>query len=197
MKKISVVLLSVLFTGCTTYSISNPSLLQPIVVNSQNAAPNLVTFPIHVEASPSAHDCSSSRSGRITRTRCTNKSRLERISDNFKDRGYRAVLGNQSSQPSILITEEDEGFFIRMGSDLANILSLGFIPKFRYDDVTITYTDPKKDILVTKKLRISKAKSWFHLFMSNPDNMEGSWFARAERNLLSSVLDEADVITKK
>jgi len=83
-----------------------------------------------------------------------------------------------------------------MGSDIANIITLGIVPKIRYDDVTITYIDPKKDITVTKNLRVSTAKSWFHLFMSNPENMEGSWFGRAESNLLRSVLDEAKVIAK-
>jgi len=196
MKKLIVLFLSVLFTGCTTYSISNPSLLQPMLVDAKVDDTALVTLPINVEASPSSHDCYSSRSGRITHTKCTNKGRLVRISDKFKERGYRAVLSDKSSQPSISITERDEGFFVRMGSDIANIITLGIVPKIRYDDVTITYIDPKKDITVTKNLRVSTAKSWFHLFMSNPENMEGSWFGRAESNLLRSVLDEAKVIAK-
>lgn len=193
MKKIALLALSVLFTGCTTYSISNPSLLEPLSASTETGFSELVTLPMNVAADPSSHECHSSSSGRITRTTCSNKARLERISDQFKQRGYKAIIGDDQSIPSISIKEEDEGFLLRMGSDIASILSLGLIPKVRHDDIVITYNDPGKGISVTKSFRVSSAKSWFHLFMSDPEGMEGSWFDRAETHLLEDVLDDAKV----
>ena len=190
MKILSILLLVILASGCTTYSISNQSLLDPAPTPVKVSSEPLKTLPLHVEAS--RHCYESSRSGRIVRTTCSNKKRINSIISHFKERGFSVVPAKNESDVSIIIKEEGVGNFVTFSTSFLNIITLGLVPAYDHDDYTVSFLDPSNNLDVTKTFRISKGKSWFHLFMFNPDNTEDrDWQNRAEQNLIRSVLDDA------
>lgn len=190
MKTLSVLFFVILASGCTTYSISNQSLLDPAPTLEKVTTEPFKTLPIHVDASKHCYE--SSRSGRIVYTTCSNKNRLKSIVKHFKERGFSVVPAESESDVKVAIKEVGAGGLITFSTSILNILSLGLVPAYNYEEYIVSFSDPKNDINISKKVRISKAKSWFHMFMFNPDNTEESgWENRAEQNLIRSVLDEA------
>ena len=190
-KILTLLFLAMLTSACTTYSISNQNLLDPVPAQEKAVKKPLKTLPIHVKADQHCYE--SSRSGRIVYTTCSNKRRLKSIVKHFEERGFNLVLSKDDSDASITIEEVGAGGFVTFSTSLFNMLTLGLVPSYSYEEYIVSYSDPKKDISISKKVRISKAKSWFHMFMFNPENSEGNWQNRAEQNLIRSVLDEAQL----
>jgi len=193
MKQFSILLLALAMSGCTTYSISNQSLLaeEPYTFSEYQGEYQDKAIRVDVDM----HCKENGRSGRIIHTRCSNKERLESLVKHFKERGYNVHLAkDEQPGPTIAIKEESSGVVTNFSTGMLNLLTLGLVPAYRYSDYIVSYKDPANDVVVTQKMRISEAKSWFHMFMSNPDNIEGrDWQNDAEQNLIHVVLDEAGV----
>lgn len=189
MKNITILVFALFTSGCTTYSISNQSLLEPSIATKNTSSKVLKDFPLNIEASMSCYD---RRVGNVIKTTCSNKSRINSVIKQFKERGINIVATDDSSDASISIEKDSLNSFLEGTTGFFNIITLGLTPLYHYDDYTVTFIDPKNNIDITKTVRISSSTSWFSLFLSNPENTEnGGWKHRAEQNLIRSVLDEA------
>lgn len=77
---------------------------------------------------------------------------------------------------------------------LLHFLSIGFIPYYEYTSYSVVYSDPAEQVKVERDVSLSTTQSWFNVFRSNPDNIEGrNWRKDVEHNLIRKVLDEAEV----
>ena len=191
MKILPVLLLLAITTGCTTYSITNPALLEPIpqLKVAVNTEPKVI--PLHIKATMS---CYSQRIPGGVKETCSNKNRIESVVKHFKERGVAVVEANNEDDARITIEKDSLNGFLEGITGFANIITLGLIPLHHHDDYTVTFIDPKNDIHISKTVRISSNQSWFSLLYSDLENTEnGDWKHRAEQNLIRSVLDEANL----
>ena len=184
-------LLLAITSGCTTYSITNPSLLEPTPQHKSVAHAEPKTLPLHIDATMS---CYSQRVVGGIKETCSNKGRINAVIKHFKERGVTVVPASDENDAHITIEKDSLNGFLEGITGFANIITLGLIPLHHHDDYTVTYTDPKNDIHVTKTVRISSNQSWFSLLYSDLENTNnGDWKHRAEQNLIRSVLDEANI----
>lgn len=187
----TIFLLLVITTGCTTYSITNPELLEPIPQQKNSASADLKVLPLQIDATMS---CYSQRVIGGIRETCSNKNRINSVVKHFKERGVAVVPAKNEDDAHISIEKDSLNGFLEGITGFANIITLGLVPLHHHDDYTVTYTDPKNNINITKTVRISSNQSWFSLFYSDLENTNnGDWKYRAEQNLIRSVLDEANI----
>lgn len=196
MKTFALPLLLLTLCGCTHRSISNPELLQqpntPVVKYSKK---DLKVFLLNVEAD---QDCYSSNAGANTiRTTCSNKARLNTISSVFNERGLQAVKAkkeNELSAPKLSVKVEEINSFLERITGFANIITLGLLPLYHYDDHIVTYKDPKTNVDITQEVTITSTTTWFSLFRTMPKELEdGRAKYTVEENLIRKVLDKAKV----
>ena len=187
----TIFLLLAITTGCTTYSITNPELLEPIPPQKNAASAELKVLPLHIDATMS---CYSQRVVGGIRETCSNKNRINSVVKHFKERGVAVVPAENEDDAHISIEKDSLNGFLEGITGFANIITLGLVPLHHHDDYTVTYTDPKNNINITKTVRISSNQSWFSLLYSDLENTNnGDWKHRAEQNLIRSVLDEANI----
>jgi hypothetical protein len=164
-------------------------LLEPAIAANKTSSNALQDFPLNIEASMS---CYKQRVGNAIKTTCSNKGRINSVVKQFKERGLNAVATYDKSDARINVEKDSINGFLEKTTGFFNIITLGLSPLYHYDDYTVTFTDPKNNIDITKTVRISSSTSWFSLFLSDPENTDnGDWKHRAEQNLIRSVLDEA------
>lgn len=192
LKKISILAMALIISGCTHYSISNQSLLtKPQAVETPKT---LQAFPLNIEASMS---CYETRIGHTIKKKCSNKGRLKEVVKLFKERGYQATPTEDKSAPTISVKKESINGFVENLTGFFNIITLGLAPLYHYDDYIVTYNDPKNNVTVSQEVRVSSRSWWVSLFMSNPEGLEGNEIkSRAEENLIRSVLSEAAIQAK-
>ncbi|ASP40151.1 hypothetical protein CHH28_16365 [Bacterioplanes sanyensis] len=179
-------------SGCTTYSISDQSLLE--IPTPQGAYKGDIYQPKALEIDADMQCHVSGRSGNIVRSKCSNKERIEFVVNEFKDRGYKVFPSSDTGSAMIKIEETNTPGMIDSFSLLVNVLSIGFIPFYDYTSYSVTYSDPAEGVEVERDVSFSTTRSWFNVFRSNPDNIEGrNWRKDAEHNLIRKVLSEAGI----
>lgn len=198
MKALIIIFFVLFSTGCTTYSISNQRLLDPIRYDFPSSAyqvegeVDLQEFRLSIKSS--MYCVKKDIDQRIFYGTCSNKYRVESVIKHFEERGFKVVGTDDESAASITINEIPGSKSIRFTTSMLNLITLGLIPIYTYDDYTVSFSDPKNHIDITKTFRISSTKSWFSLFISNPENTEDKgWKNRALQNQIRSVLNEANL----
>jgi hypothetical protein len=197
MKVLIAVISFILVTGCTHLSVSNTELLAPIENKGKISTDDLVVYPLEVEASM---DCYTKRvNSQTSRKTCSNKYRINNIVESFNENGLKPIPAekDQGSAKISVIIEPISGFFEKF-TGVFNIITLGLVPLYHYDDYIVTFEDPKNGVFIEKQARVSSYHSWFSLFMSNPEGLkEQDIKSRTESNLLDSVVKEVSVASKK
>ena len=136
----------------------------------------------------------SDTSAYMVRSRCTNKERIEFVVSHFRDRGYNVFPSNDAEAATIKIEESNSPKILSSFIMLLHFLSIGFIPYYEYTSYSVVYSDPAEQVKVERDVSLSTTQSWFNVFRSNPDNIEGrNWRKDVEYNLIRKVLDEAEV----
>lgn len=196
MKILLMIFFAVFATGCTTYSISNKSLLDPIPYHFPSSAYQLESeivlqdLPLFIKSS--MYCVKKDVDNRNSYGTCSNKYRVQSVIKQFKDRGIKVLGTDDESAARITIEEIPSSESIRLTTSLLNLITLGLFPIYDYEDYTVSFSDPNNNIDIIKTFRISSVKSWFSLFMPNPDNTDDrGWKNRALQNQIRLVLDEA------
>ncbi len=191
MKALALTLAVLFLTGCTHHSISDVSLLEnPNPEIKQNT--KLKDFPMHLDAE---RECYETREANAIRTTCSNKGRIIRTVELFKEKGLNPIPAQENTDaPKMTVKVESISTFLESTTGVINILTLGLSPLYHYDDYVVTYTDKANDIHIEETVRVSSYNSWFSLFMDNPKGLgEGDIKGRAEKNLVRSVIEEAKI----
>jgi hypothetical protein len=196
MKIFTLPLLLLILSACTHRSISNPELLkQPNTPQVKYAKKDLKVFPLNVDA---AQSCYTSSAGvNATRTTCSNKGRLNTITNVFKERGLQAVQaqkGSELSAPNLSVQTDEINWLLERITGLGNIITLGLLPMYHYEDFVVSYKDPTTNVDITEEVTITSTTSWFSLFRTMPEELEGGRAKyKVEKNLIRKVLDDAKV----
>lgn len=196
MKTFTLPLLLLILSGCTHLSISNPELLkQPNTPAVKYSKKDLKIFPLTVDAD---QDCYTSSAGvNKTKTTCSNRTRLNTISSVFNERGLQAVTapkGKEQSLPKLSVQTDEMNWLLERMTGLGNIITLGLLPMYHYDDYIVTYKDPNTNVDITEEVTITSTTSWFSLFRTMPKELEdGRVKYKVEENLIRKVLDDAKV----
>lgn len=190
--KVFAIVLSILFlSGCTHHSISDVSLLENPNTEMQKRT-QLQDFPMHLDAE---RECYKTREVNAIRTTCSNKGRIIRTVELFKEKGLNPIPAQENADaPKMTVKVESISTFLESTTGVINILTLGLSPLYHYDDYVVIYTDKANDVHIEETVRVSSYSSWFSLFMDNPKGLaEGDIKGRAEKNLVRSVIDKAKI----
>ena len=192
MKHILALFAVIVISGCTHVSISDPSLLNDLTVKTPIPKEDLKPIMLNVDADMS---CTSSQSGNLIRTSCSNANRLHMLSKVFNERGLNAYVSKDETKgPKITLEHDEFNKFFRLITELFNYASLGLLPRYDYDEYTVSYTDAEKAINVSESVKISLTKSWISLFIPNEKGLEGYQMRSiAEKNLVHRVLEHSNV----
>lgn len=186
MNYLSLFLAAILLSGCTHYSVSNKDLSKPYQANNVKYS-EYEEYPINIKA-----DMHCDHSSRIIR--CSNKHRLNYTIDVFKERGLILTPADKDENAPLLVLKERTFPDSLVGlSIFFNIFSLGLIPQYNYEKYIVTFKDPENLVEVSKEVKISYMTSWFHMFSDNSDDFKYHHKVDIEKNLISSVLNEANV----
>jgi hypothetical protein len=196
MKIFTLPLLLLILSACTHRSISNPELLkQPNTPQVKYAKEDLQAFPLSIDAS---QNCYTTRAaGNMMKTSCSNKGRIGTVVNLFKERGLKAIpaeKGKETTSPFISVQIETISSGLEKTTGFFNIISLGLLPMYHYDDYIVTYKDPNTNVDITEEVTITSTTSWFSLFRTMPEELEGGRAKyKVEKNLIRKVLDDAKV----
>lgn len=125
----------------------------------------LQDFPINVDAGMQCYSGTGvpTMGGVMVNTSCSNKGRLIRIENTFKESGLRLVPAGDPAAPTVVVKTEKINGFLEQTTGFFNLFTLGLLPIYSYTDYVVSYKSEKDHINFSKTVRVSSTTTWFFI----------------------------------
>lgn len=182
-----------LLSGCTQVVISDRTYIRDVTPVAPAGA--LRDFPLNAQADMDCQETNQGVAGpgvALIKITCTNRRRLGLIANSLVERGYRPVKPTDDKAPTMTLKVQNLNGFLEGTTGFLNVFTLGILPLYHHEYHTATYRSPTDNVEITRQVKIWSTTSWVSLFLPNSGRLSKDEIrARAEKNLLRTVLDDA------